>query len=58
MAEQQLTGYASARNGESIEQVARSMGLTAGEWNAIKERRIVTLPKDDEAALDLLFYFG
>lgn len=55
MAEHQLTGYASARNGESVEQLARSMGLTAGEWSTIKEHGIVVLPKDDEAALDEYF---
>ena len=55
MAEHQLTGFASARNGESIEQLACSMGLTVDEWNTIKVHGIVVLPKDDEAALDEYF---
>ncbi|MCE5227116.1 MAG: hypothetical protein LLG05_14820 [Porphyromonadaceae bacterium] len=55
MAEHQLTGFASARNGESIEQLACSMGLAVDEWNTIKVHGIVVLPKDDEAALDEYF---
>jgi hypothetical protein len=56
MAEQQLTGFASARAGESIESLAASMGLTAGEWDKIKSRGNVLLSKADEAALDGYFH--
>ena len=55
MAEQQLTGYASARAGESIESLAGSMGLTALEWEKIKTRSNVSLSKNDEEALDGYF---
>lgn len=55
MAEQQLTGFAAARAGESIESLAGSMGLTASEWGKIKSRGNVTLSTNDEAALDGYF---
>ena len=55
MAEQQLTGFASARAGESIESLAGSMGLTFNEWEKIKSRGNVMLSTSDEAALDGYF---
>ena len=53
MAEQQLTGYAHAIAGHSIEALADSMGLTASEWEAIKARKIVRLNDCDSAALNV-----
>ena len=55
MAEQQLTGFAAARAGESIESLAGSMGLTASEWDKIKSLGNVLLSRADEEALDGYF---
>jgi len=55
MAEQQLTGFAAARSGESVESLAGGMGLTANEWEEIKSRGNVALSINDEEALDGYF---
>ena len=55
MAEQQLTGYSSARKGESIKHLADSMGLTTTEWNYIKKHGAIVLLKDDADELDEYF---
>lgn len=51
MAEQQLTGYAHARAGHTIEALADGMGLTAGEWKEIQARGAVRLDDCDVDAL-------
>lgn len=53
MAEQQLVGFAHAKAGHSVEQLADGMGLTAKEWDALKDK--VRLSVSDERDLDAYF---
>lgn len=53
MAEQQLVGFAHARAGHDVEQLAESMGLTQREWDALKDK--VRLSERDERDLDAYF---
>lgn len=53
LAEQQLVGFAHAKAGYDIEQLAESMGLTAKEWDALKGR--VRLAAGDKRDLDAYF---
>lgn len=55
MAEQQLTGFAHAKAGHSIEALADGMGLTASEWKGIQARGTVRLDNDDTEALNAHF---
>ena len=52
-AEQQLVGFAHARAGYDVEQLAESMGLTKHEWEVLKDR--VRLSPHDENYLDAYF---
>lgn len=56
MAEQQLVGFAHASAGHSIEQLAEAMGLTAREWDVLKDK--VRLKPSDECDLDAHFQRG
>lgn len=53
LAEQQLVGFAYAKAGHDIEQLAEGMALTAKEWDALKNK--VRLSPSDERDLDAYF---
>jgi len=55
LAEAQLTGYLSAKHGESLEDLVSSMGLTLVEWNVIKEKLYLSLSNDDIDCVDRYF---
>lgn len=55
LAEAQLTGYADASRGSSIEDHADSMGLTKKEWITLKKRGMVFLRPLDVKSLDEKF---
>lgn len=48
-AEQQLTGFTHAKEGNDIESLAVSMGLTLDEWEKIKVNGIPMRSEDIEA---------
>lgn len=56
MAEQQLTGFAHAAAGYSIEQTASAMGLKKEEW--LELRKNIDSILDPKHICDLDTYFG
>lgn len=52
-AEQQLTGFAHASRGYSIEELATAMGLKESEWRKLSDK--VDLKFSDKRALDMMF---
>lgn len=53
LAAQQLIGYAHGKRGYSVTQLAEAMGLSAREWEKLRDD--VTLPKGDAEELDDYF---